>query len=233
MNKNTQKLTLNLTDITKKFPRPELLLHPNIPKPLHGTNPRTILGQKWWNKVRQIAYRQNDYHCWGCGIHKSLAKYHKWLEAHEVYDIDYATGKIELKEICALCHSCHNYIHDYRMQKMVLNGIVGCEKYVAILTHGERIINQYLSSLNQKTVTWKQPFEETFPFQDVFPDWKIPNLPKPVPESANWSDWHLLLNGKKYYSRFRDYEEWQAYYQWLNDKGLKDSQDVFLSFKKR
>lgn len=235
MNKNTQKFAFNLIEMTAEFPQPELLLHPNIPKPLHGINPRTILGQKWWHKVRHIAYAKNNYHCWACGIYKSQAKYYKWLEAHEIYEIDYARGKIAMKAICALCHSCHNYIHDGRMQMMVMNGIIDFQKYVDIINHGENLINQYLFSLNKKTtrITWKRPLEPTLPFQNVFPQLTIPNLPKPVSENTNWSDWHLVLNGKKYYSRFTDFEEWQAYYQWLNDNKLKDNQQVFLSFKKQ
>ena len=218
----------------KNFPRPELLLHPNIPKPLHGVNPRNLLGQKWWNSVRTRAYLTHNYHCWACGVHKAKAKYHKWLEAHEVYQIDYENGRVELLEICALCHCCHNYIHDGRLQMMVMNGTISIKKYVDILTHGERIISQYLSSLNKEyqAIIWKQPFEPTFPFQEVFPNLTIPGLPQPVDLKASWSDWHLVLNGNKYYSRFQDFDEWQAYYQWLNDKRLKDSQKSFLSFKK-
>ncbi len=199
----------------QKFPRPELLLHPNIPKPLHGVNPRNILGQKWWNIVRRRAYLTHNYHCWACGIHKSKAQYHQWLEAHEVYDIDYATGKIEMKDICALCHSCHNYIHDGRMQMLVMSGQFAFEKYIDILNHGEKIISKYLEKVvnNYSGKPWKKPLEASQPFQYVFPEIKVPGSPKPTDKMIAWSDWHLVFNGKKYYSRFRDFDEWQAYYQ--------------------
>ena len=158
-------------------------MHPNIPKPLHGTVPRQILGEDWWNEQRQIAYAKNDYRCWACGVHKSKAKYHNWLEAHEMYDINYVVGTIEFIEIVALCHSCHNYIHSGRMAMLVDEGKMSHEKYKDILKHGDNI----LKKANLETPSCNGPI-------------------------AEWGKWRLVLNGKKHKGKFKTFDEWRNHY---------------------
>lgn len=187
---------------TMEFPMPWLLLHPNIPKPLHGQNPRTILGKEWWDRERQIAYATWGYCCWACGTHKSEAMYHKWLEAHEAYQIDYQLGKMCLVKIVALCHSCHNAIHDGRMQMMLQSEEMDAEKYDQILEHKRLVLKEVdynripfwmtstLSSLRELT-------------RDNFPH------AKEVP----WEDWRLVLEGKEYLPIHKSYEAWFEYYQ--------------------
>ena len=29
---------------------------------------------------------------------------------------------------------------------------------------------------------------------------------------ADWDEWHLVLEGEKYYSKFKNYEEWEEFY---------------------
>ena len=164
--------------------RPEILLHPNIPKPLHGLAPRTILGQEWWNKQRQIAYAKTDYHCMACGTHKSKALFYRWLEAHELYDLDYAKGRMTMREIVALCHACHNYIHSGRMRAMVKKGQMSAAKEALILAHGDTIL---------KAAKLRKP-----------------ELPINV---AAWKDWRLILDGIEYKGRFASLESWRNYYE--------------------
>lgn len=165
------------------FVRPDLLLHPNIPKPLHGVNPRSIKGDAWWDKTRKEVYKKNNNCCFACGVHRYDAKYHQWLEAHESYEINYETGEVKLIEIVALCHSCHNYIHDGRMKAQVAaNGLIEIDKFNDIIEHGNRL---------------------------------VANIePMPVFEGiiADWNEWHLVFEGKKYYSRFKSYSDWSAHY---------------------
>jgi hypothetical protein len=97
--------------------RPWLLLHPNIPMPLHGLAPRIILGESWWQQQKKLAKEKSDNRCLACGVTPKQAKYHQWLETHEVYNM-YSNGTIEFKTCVALCHSCHSYIHDSRMQAL-------------------------------------------------------------------------------------------------------------------
>lgn len=121
------------------FTRPDILLDNPIPKPLHGLNPRTLLGKDWWDKVRKTAYKLNNNCCWACGIHRSKAKYHHWLEAHESYDINYRLARMTLKEIVALCHSCHNFIHRGRLLRLLQANKISQQKYDDILHHGKII----------------------------------------------------------------------------------------------
>ena len=169
------------------FIHPELLTHPNIPKPLHGLNPRSILGNEWWDYQRKVTYAKNNYCCWACGVHKSIAKYHPWIEAHETYKYDFEKGEAKLIEIVALCHSCHNYIHDGRMQMMVQSGEMGEDKFLDIKRHGDKIID--MNDL------FAQKYANSHPFK-----------------VADWNKWHIIIGNKSYYSKFKDFGEWKDFY---------------------
>lgn len=112
-----------------------LLCHPQVPKPLHVVNPRTIWGNAWWNMAREKAYARANYKCEACGVEKAKAKFHPWLEAHEVYDIDYKNGRATYKYLVALCHACHNYIHQGRARMTK-----SAHDYDMIMSHGDFIL---------------------------------------------------------------------------------------------
>lgn len=177
-----------MTDDLKQAYRPEILLHPQIPKPLHGIAPRIILGKEWWDIKRQEAYQKYNHHCWACGVDKRDAKYHYWLEGHECYNFDYKIGELKLIEISALCHSCHNYIHKGRLLMIWQKGEIDDKKYYDILSHGEKILKE--------CQTKKYPFMNDISFA----------------HNLLWSEWYFLIEGKKYYSKFKDYQEWLYFY---------------------
>lgn len=172
---------------------PEILLHPNIPKPLHGINPRTIKGKSWWDRVRKQAYAARDFTCWACGVHKTDAKFHRWLEGHEIYEFDYQRGRVTFKSLCALCHACHNYIHDGRMQMLVAMKRMTADKQASVLAHGEAVLRA-------------AGFTR---FRPKYPDG--PEVP--------WGQWHMVIDGVEYYSCFSGYDEWMDYYQVHGGKG--------------
>ena len=178
--------------------KPEILQHPNIPKPLHGLAPRVILGQEWWDITRQEAYASTDYHCMSCGVHKTEAKYHQWLEAHEDYNIDYEQGIMKINKIIPLCHSCHNFIHSGRL-------IITAEPYkiIDILKHGLTILED--NNLKARYYTL-----------DYAEDYFIKHNCKPIDEVisgvADWDKWKLILEGVEYFSKFKDYQDWLNYY---------------------
>lgn len=183
--------------------KPEILTHPNIPKPLHGLNPRTIMGQEWWDAERQRVYASSDYHCVACGVHKSMAKGPKWLEAHEFFQMDYMTGRCEVVSIEPLCHFCHNFIHSGRLQ--MIAGIQKTEDEVnEILEHGLMILSRhgldcFAPTLDMAIARGCKTFGVR-PSRQSF----SPHL--------GWNDFFLVLNGREYRSKFRSIDDWKKHY---------------------
>ena len=193
----TKKLNIVLPQWTVK---PELLLHPNIPKPLHGVAPRTVLGLNWWNRERRKVYASTFFHCEACGVHKQGAKSRQWLEAHEVYEIDYERGRMVYLRSVPLCHHCHNYIHDGRLQWLLKEGKISHAKYVSILQHGEEVLRK--AGLNKQNRIDRDAQASEMIINGTM---------------APWSQWRLVIESVEYPPMFNSYEEWLKNYEDSSD----------------
>lgn len=182
---------------------PEILTHPHIPPPLQDVNPRTIMGTEWWNIQRQVAYKSENYHCSACGVHKSQARKHQWLEAHEYYKFDYYEGFLEFVKLVPLCHYCHNFIHSGRLS-MIENKEKPTAEIKEILEHGFNIL-----SLHQLECFW---FTLDYA-QKLGVDTKKVQKYKISGRNISWNEWYLLFNGQKYYSKFKNQTEWENFYK--------------------
>lgn len=187
LSEKLKQLRLNSQSVAWKL-RPEVLLSGQIPKPMHSVAPRIVLGQAWWNKVRKEAYEATEFHCVACGIAKRHAKYHRWLEGHELYKIDYSAGRMTYLECCALCYSCHTFIHSGRMQALLDRCEMSPEKFRDIITHGERVL---------RLVKLELPIPYNGP-------------------CAHWTTWRLIVEGKEYKPKFESFEAWESH--WSKDK---------------
>lgn len=165
--------------------RPRLLLQPVIPKPMHGVAPRVVLGSKWWDETRQQALASTDRYCAACGIHESCAEFHRRLEAHEVYRIDYRRGRMVYVEAVPLCHACHSYIHVGRLRGLLEAGAISHGRFTAIIQHGDRVL---------AAARIQKPEQYTGP-------------------AAGWRHWRLVVNGQEYPPKFKSAIEWETYHR--------------------
>lgn len=158
--------------------RPEVLTHGPIPFPMHGLAPRVVLGEAWWRKARNAAYRSTSFHCIACGVPKEKAD-RRQLEAHEVYEIDWLMGRMHYEETVPVCPFCHGFIHSGRLRALLEKRLVTAQRYASIIQHGEAILEKH--GLEVK-------------------DYRGPQ--------ADWGDWRLVIDGKEYpplYSCFDEY----------------------------
>lgn len=170
---------------------PEILLCPNVPKPMHGVTPREILGIKWWNKTRRAAYKSTAFHCLACGVSRFRAKVHQWLEGHELYGVNYTKGRITYLKTVPLCHFCHNYIHDGRLTALLEKGEIPQRRFIAIIQHGDKV----LADAGLRKLTYKEREDEAVD--------KLLNG-----EVAKWEDWRLVLLGEEYPPKFKSERQW-------------------------
>lgn len=163
--------------------KPELLLLPNIPQPLHGVNPRTVLGSSWWDKERTTAYKSTNYHCEACGTHKhKVSGSRQVLEGHEIYDTNYQEGTLVYIRTTPLCPWCHKFIHDGRLQWLLSTNQICHSHYRSIISHGTRVLHK--SGL--KRPTWNDRN-----------NWILSQMEEG--KIASWDKWRLVINGIEYF----------------------------------
>ena len=109
---------------------------------------------------------------------------------------------MKIKEIVPLCHSCHNFIHSGRL--WMVNKKTNPHKILDILSHGFKILkdNKLDVSIHSiyiaELMNFKHNSKYTIFDKEICPE---------------WSQWCLILDGKKYYSKFKNMKEWQKYYK--------------------
>lgn len=188
-----------LNELAKPKPawraRPEVLLHPNIPGPLHGLAPRVILGEKWWNETRYAAFSSTNYHCIACTTYKYDTPLDQ-LEGHELYEIDYYKGRMTYIETVPLCNYCHSYIHDGRLHWLLETRQIPQSKYRKIIQHGDRVLRAVGLIRPRHTTRVRQ--QRTLESQG---------------RMAPWHEWRLILFGKEYPPLYKTEEEWKEAYQ--------------------
>jgi hypothetical protein len=183
--------------------KPQILCHPNIPKPLHGVAPRAIMGEEWWDKTRKEVYKRYSFHCIACGVWKPDAKKHQWLEAHEFYNINYSTGVVQIMSIEPLCHYCHNFIHSGRLESLIDKGEITPDEGKEILAHGFAILKKHKLKCFPGTLTLAEKIgAETFGVKAY----------REEPCGVSWKQWRLLWQNEFYHSKFKNYEEWEQFY---------------------
>jgi len=172
-------------------PEPGLLLSLGIPRPMHGLAPRVVMGKEWWDQTRNEAYQRTNFHCLACEVHKTEAKFHRWLEAHEIYDIHFSKGRMKYLETVPLCHACHCYVHLGRTWNLMQQGQVTEEKFLEIYNHGQQILIK--AGLPHPS------------YQEVSD--ALTNL-EMYGKAAPWEKWRLCIGKKKYKPLYESYEDW-------------------------
>lgn len=181
----------------------KLLEHANIPKPLHGLNPRTLMGKEKWDIIRKKVYAHYNYACACCQIHKSKAKKHQWMEAHEIYEIDYKNGIAKIVKIVALCHYCHAFIHSGLQYVLCEKGEISRIELIDKMKHGIELLASIDGSIFEGTL------EICNLYQIDTKNLKTQELPK---IECNWEDWKLIMNNKEYKGNFKNIEDWYQHY---------------------
>lgn len=214
-----------------------LIAMPNIPKPLHGQAPRTLLGVSTWNHIRKRCYALADNTCEICGDKPENLRHR---HAHEVYDIDYEKGTAKFIRafcICALDHlGC---IHTGRAitlfkdknplypREFLLDGAEKAFKTISEYNKDNpgadlRAYTTFLDYLRVPEL--EQPMRELIKKYDVKFYMEDPK------KTAKWGQWKLLIGDREYPTPYKNEKTWR---QAMVEAGKKDSYRIYGAMKKK
>jgi hypothetical protein len=184
--------------------QPELLLLETLPPTLASFSPREILGEKWWDKERKAAYAIQEDRCWACGTHKTDKwcscgdhyAYKTYLEAHENYTIDWVNRRVTFHGVVALCHSCHNFIHNGRLVRQFNSGVNSYSYTANVLSHGVAILTQNgLKPTAQQAISYLMVVKEYTLAEAVEYTISRGLVKSKHSQPEFWYDWAMDING--------------------------------------
>lgn len=178
-------------------PLPEILEQPLIPRPLHGVNPRSIMGQAAWDRMRKEIYRKHSYCCAACGVKSRQAMIRPYLEAHEMYTIDWKRQEMILIGMEPLCHACHAFVHSGLLELRLHHGKISSENVARILGNGVGVLEE---------INGTMPIAANYLCRKLGLKHGLPVVQRPP--AARWSGWKLIWNGSEYPSPYPTENHW-------------------------
>lgn len=201
-----------------------LITMPNVPQPLHGINPRSLMGEAKWDELRMKLYLESRYKCEICG----RALDDKSIQLHELYSYNRAKREAIFQKYIVVCKLCHNAIHSGRMLSFYKNqNLIFTKEYVLeVIENCFKLVGEY-NVKNETVLRLYHTFLKFLYLADLekevreliakynikFYDWQG--------KLGDWRQWHLIWNGKKYYSPYLNSEHWRDA-MWIHNSSGDD-----------
>lgn len=203
-----------------------IITMPNIPKALHGVAPRTLLGNATWNRMRKACYYHAGFRCEVCGYEPEKGGLH----AHELYETNWVLGEARFVRCVALCRKCHLFgIHTGRAITLHKqdNPLYPTEKMLDGAEHTFRLVHDYNQKHPDKPLRVYSTFLDYLKVDDLkdtmeklIRKYDIKFYQENEKVMADWSDWELVVGGKRYKTPYANEEEWE---EAMKERAKKDS----------
>lgn len=202
---------------------------PQIYEAVQGRNcqPRTIERASTWDKMRKRCYFKANYTCEACG--KDLGQGE--CQAHEIFSTNYRTGEAKFERLICLCKKCHLYvIHNGRALTRYKHGDPMYSKKLLLdgVEHAFRLVSEYNKHRGDSEeelllapgfLAYVRQDELRKPIMELLEKYNV-RFYKIIKHPAKWEKWHVLYNGKKYMSPYKDHDDWEEKMK-LYDKAEK------------
>ena len=214
-----------------------IITMPNIPKPLHHQNPRNLLGAAVWNRMRRRCYTLADMTCEICGNRQEKG----YCDAHELYDIDYATGTSRFVRTICLCRLCHRYgIHTGRCVTLFKDGnpimtkdvlLAGAENAFSLVSEwNKKHKEEEPLRLYANWLEYLRCEELNQPMRELIKKYKAKFYMEDPKQTAKWSSWSLWIGDREYPTPYENEKAWRKA---MEEASKKDSARIYGARKKK
>lgn len=196
-----------------------ILSMPNIPRPLMGPGcqPRTILGNATWNRLRKRAYFLANYKCEVYGDNLSTPGE---AQAHELFSYDFEKGIAKFERCVCLSKDAHIYfIHSGRAITLwkSKNIIYPTSRLLSGAERGFEAIYKWnqghpdepkLKAYATFLEYLKHP-ELAPKMEELIDKYEIEFWEEDKKKYAPWNSWKVVIGSKEYPTPYKDYAAWE------------------------